>query len=510
MKSSRIACAILGLAFVNACSAAGTDDETGSQISQELWSPSGTALWPNGAVKICFSADIMADSQWNTARQNIETWAQNEFAPFANVNFSHFGQCPASPGPEWLQIIKSTVQTRSFNLGYKTTSNGLQFTGHNPRRDTVLHEIGHALGYAHEFDRVSGGCHSTGTNHTGATDWSPMLDPYSIMSATYSSCQSFKNLSGWDRAGLALGYGQRAATFNASFSFDNTWAPWASVATKVNPAGSGLSNLTLADVLVGDFVTDPLEDSQADDLLVAAGSGWWVSSKGYYPWQQINSSTVAASNLLVGDFDGDGVSDVLRPMGTSFKMSYSGNTSWTTVNSFSSSIPKSELLVGKFDTVVGDDVLWIQGASTGCSSTCPWYLSSGATGVMTAVNSSAAPIIDLKVGEFNGDGRDDVLFGNGTLWKYSASATGSWQILNSSDVSGRDLLVGQFDGAGHDDIFTINDNKFKLSVEGTGSWAVVATTNYAISQMRVANFGLWRNGFPGGPAATPRDSVFTQ
>ena len=60
---------------------------------------------------------------------------------------------------------------------------------------------------------------------------------------------------------------------------------------------------------------------------------------------------------------------------------------------------------------------------------------------------------ELAVGDFNGDGRDDVFQAVGTLWVYSPSGQREWFFLNDSDLRLSKLGIGDFDGDGKSDVF---------------------------------------------------------
>jgi hypothetical protein len=533
---TRVTTVLTGLIFCCACSASTSTEETETEnisaSEQKLWSKAGTKYWTcptaehdncvNGRVRVCFYDGTWTDptipSQISTWRSRVQTWLQTEISPFAQVDFTDFTTCnPIYPGEDWLRIVgvADLSDLGNSHTGWysdeSTLDNRLRFRNPQQGRNIVLHEAMHALGYSHEWNNLgTDGCHAADVNNTGGTFWT-RYDWYSIMNSGPAYCQNLRQLSAWDRAGLAAQYGPRNNVFGAAFSAgdstDPSWTGWVSVASNVNPSSAALPNLTINDILIGNFVDDPLEDYASDDFLAATGSGWWVSPKGYQPWQQVSSSTIAAGNLLVGDFNGDGTSDILRPLSTSWQVSWSANSSWTPINSFSTSVPKGELLVGNFDGLGGDDVLRIEGGgSTTCSpNPCKWFLSSGASSPFVEINSSTAALIDLKVGDFDGTGGDDVFYGDGSTWRYSANASNPWQTLTNSSKKGRDLMVGNFDGLGHDDVLATWDGKIRVSAEAASAWVIVASSQHTVQNLRVANFGLGRGT---GSSAKVRHSVF--
>lgn len=476
-------------AFGGGCSGTGAEDlapdESLGSSDDLLWSPDGTSFWPNGTVRVCFDSALWAEATW---RSNVQKWVTEEISPFATVNFTDFTECSPSPGQDWLKLKKwSQSNSNALAFGY-VSDNAIMFGGDRESQNVVLHEFGHKLGFAHEFSNPSSsGCLDSSGNliepealNRNNPELATRYDPLSIMSSTY--CQSLQTLSAWDRAGLEQVYGRRANSFNAALNggdaSDPSWTGWVSVARNASPANG--SNLTLDDVLVGNFVTDSSDEAGrvVDDLLATTGGGWYVSSGGYRPWVQVASSSVHASELLVGDFNGDGISDVARPVGGAINVSNSASSNWSQLNT--TSVPKSELLVGDFNNDGRDDLLRVSGGQ--------WYLSSRGSGAFTQVNTSTAPIEDLRVGNFDGSGKD-VFYGNGTAWRFSSGATEAWQPLNSSSVPGRNVLIGNFDGSGQDDVFATIGGWWKVSSEARNAWVAVASSTYTVASLKAANFG---------------------
>ena len=78
---------------------------------------------------------------------------------------------------------------------------------------------------------------------------------------------------------------------------------------------------------------------------------------------------------------------------------------------------------------------------------------------------------ELAVGDFNGDGRDDVFQSVGTLWVFSPSGSREWTVLNDSTVRLASLALGDFDGDGKTDVFTQSGDQWLVSSGGTGARA---------------------------------------
>jgi hypothetical protein len=96
---------------------------------------------------------------------------------------------------------------------------------------------------------------------------------------------------------------------------------------------------------------------------------------------------------------------------------------------------------------------------------------------------------ELAVGDFNGDGRDDVFQAAGTVWVYSPSGQREWFMLHDSDLRLDRLGLGDFDGDGRTDVFTQDGSSWLLSSGGTGDPAPLAAGSpIDIKQYRFGDF----------------------
>ncbi len=75
---------------------------------------------------------------------------------------------------------------------------------------------------------------------------------------------------------------------------------------------------------------------------------------------------------------------------------------------------------------------------------------------------------ELAVGDFDGDGRDDVFQAAGTVWVYSPSGRREWFMLGDSDLRLDHLGLGDFTGDGRTDVFIQQGDRWLLSNGGTG------------------------------------------
>jgi glycerophosphoryl diester phosphodiesterase len=152
---------------------------------------------------------------------------------------------------------------------------------------------------------------------------------------------------------------------------------------------------------------------------------------------------------LVGDFDGDGASDVVqyRPGGGTFAW-YGGRDrgmSLVRVPVTGSYRP----VVGDFDGDEMSDILWYR---PGSAPDTIWYGRSNRH--FTQVSLSLDGALTLRSGDLDGDGRDDVLsYGKGVRVWYATAQRGSFVPTDRRSVGRAKPTLGDFDGDGTTDVF---------------------------------------------------------
>ena len=198
----------------------------------------------------------------------------------------------------------------------------------------------------------------------------------------------------------------------------------------------------VADMLVGDFDGDGI-----DDIFTGTGNGWYYSSGGKSEWRWLRRTAETTGALRVGDLDGDGRADVIKVDGATLAVSWGGISGWQTLTSTPATLPITSYFIGNFDNdrLHGDDIFATDGAT--------WYLARNGRNFQP-VQTSKVPASQLRFGDFDGDGRTDVFSIVNNVWSYSTAAVGSWQPIagapGNTDLA--DFIVGDFDGDGRTDI----------------------------------------------------------
>jgi len=106
------------------------------------------------------------------------------------------------------------------------------------------------------------------------------------------------------------------------------------------------------------------------------------------------------------------------------------------------------------------------------------------------------------VGDFDGDGVDDVFLATGAAWYYSPRGKAEWRYLAGGRTDRiESLLFGDFDGDGRTDVVGKNGNDLMVSWGGISAWERLNTTSAPISDLAIGDFNddgfadiLWADG----------------
>lgn len=152
-----------------------------------------------------------------------------------------------------------------------------------------------------------------------------------------------------------------------------------------------------------------------------------------------------------------------------------------TINStFGAGDPTQRLAVGDFDGDGVDDLFLATGSA--------WYYAPAGNAEWRFLNAQPQTIDNLLFGDIDGDGRTDVLMKNGQDWFVSWGGISPWQKINESDGPISDYAIGDFVGDARADIFHADGHEWHVSDAGTGPFNFYATSSYRVSDLRFGDF----------------------
>ncbi len=202
---------------------------------------------------------------------------------------------------------------------------------------------------------------------------------------------------------------------------------------------------------VGDFNGDGV-----DDLFRSANGKWYVSSKGSGNWTVWGTSNITASSMLFEDFSNDGKTDILVALsGTWFlakaNSSGTGFLGWANLGSLGTASTMEEVLLGDFDNNGYTDLFRTAGGKWYCA-----YNFNASFNNWIEVGSSSYSLSDMAVGDFDGNGYADIFNTGGGNWQISyvtAAGFGGWQTVGLSSYGVNDLQFADFDADQDMDVF---------------------------------------------------------
>jgi len=101
------------------------------------------------------------------------------------------------------------------------------------------------------------------------------------------------------------------------------------------------------------------------------------------------------------------------------------------------------------------------------------------------------PTVQLGVGDFDGDGDDDLFMATGASWYYSPGGQREWRYLNSAPDTIDQLLLGDFDGDGRTDVVGMRNGKLFVSWGGISAFEPLnggVPANCTMADMAVGDF----------------------
>lgn len=154
-------------------------------------------------------------------------------------------------------------------------------------------------------------------------------------------------------------------------------------------------------------------------------------------------------------------------------------------NHFSAPNPAAQLAVGDFDGDGVQDIFLATGTS--------WYYSpAGKAGWVYLNGGKTDDIKNLLFGDFDGDARTDVLGVNGSNLMVSWGGISDWEVLNAlpKGASIGELAIGDFGGVGRSDIFYADGKNWYVSPGGSGPFGSVNTSSFRVSDLRFGHFSI--------------------
>ena len=264
--------------------------------------------------------------------------------------------------------------------------------------------------------------------------------------------------------------------------------------------GKWTTAVTWSNVLVGDFTGDGKDDvvGRADstgDWFVAKATDSGFVTEHWGKW----TTAVTWDNIMVGDFNGDGKDDLVgraassgdwfvgRSTGTGFAMEHWGK--WTTAVNW------NHIQVGDFNGDGYDDLVG-RAPSSG-----DWFVAKSSSTNFATEHwgkwTTAVTWSSVLVGDFNGDGKDDVVgrADSSGDWFTSRSTGSSFAFEHwgkwTTAVNWDNIMVGDFNGDGYDDLIG--------RAPSSGDWFVARSSSTSFA---MEHWGKWTTAVNWSPILT--------
>lgn len=140
-----------------------------------------------------------------------------------------------------------------------------------------------------------------------------------------------------------------------------------------------------------------------------------------------------------------------------------------------------ELAVGDFDGDGYDDVFQATGGV--------WVYSARGQSEWRYLNHDARRLSELRFGDFDGNGKTDVFAQDGARWLVSWNATSGWISLpQGSSIDMSKYRFGDFDGDGRTDVFYASGTHWYYSSGGATDWQVLNSSSHTAEDLRFGDF----------------------
>lgn len=216
-------------------------------------------------------------------------------------------------------------------------------------------------------------------------------------------------------------------------------------------------------------------------------NGLWNGTGGGDDDAVINAAA-GAGNMVLGDWNGDGVADAGKQVGTNYNVDLNGNRTWDgngggdRNSNFAAAFGAGTAVVGDWDDDGADEI------GTYIATTSAFYLDANGNGTWNGagggdVQSTFAAFAGAGIpviGDWNGDGKDDIGRYVGTSFYLDLNGNNVWDGNGGGDRStnfaaafGAAIpVVGDWDGDGDDEIgaYIASTSNFLLDLNGNGTW----------------------------------------
>ena len=92
------------------------------------------------------------------------------------------------------------------------------------------------------------------------------------------------------------------------------------------------------------------------------------------------------------------------------------------------------------------------------------------------------------MGDFDGDGTQDLFLATGAAWYYSPAGKAEWRFLNAQTDAIGSLLFGDFDADGRTDVFTQHVYSWDVSWGGASRWENINVSWAILGNVAVGDF----------------------
>lgn len=230
----------------------------------------------------------------------------------------------------------------------------------------------------------------------------------------------------------------------------------------------------MSGVATGDFDGDGVAD-----VMRSTPSGWQWSKSGREGWAFLSTHNDPVSQLAFGDFVGLGFTDVVFANGREWEITESGTSPWRTL--FRTNAPLASAAFGDFEGDSHTDVFFADGTE--------WTIvQSFSPQLVRRHYSQPYKLSELRFGNFVGDSKIDVLRSTGSEWLVWDRVSQAWSLLGSSEIPLSKLTFADFDGDGFTDIARSDDGKWLVSWGGRSLWQVLNTSDFDLKSQLIADF----------------------